>query len=70
MQDHWKTVDPWDNRRYYGNMYMQDLGQEKAASVMGLYCVLSMWPIRNNYTTYTTIMYPKEFTIESFDVYK
>ena len=69
MQDHWKSVDPWDNRRYYGNLYLQALGQKAGASLVGLYSILSEWPICNDYTTSTTIMHPKDYTMQSYDVY-
>ena len=48
----------YDNRRYYGNKYMKEAGQEKAATMDGLYAVLSKWPIRNDGTTYTSLMHP------------
>ena len=69
IQDNWKAVDPYDDRRFYGNLYMKSIGQEYAASVTGLYAVLRTWPVRNNYTTYTAIMHPESFTMQSYDVY-
>ncbi|XP_065911748.1 N-acylethanolamine-hydrolyzing acid amidase-like [Dysidea avara] len=67
--DHWKPVDPWDNRRHYGNEYMYLLGRSQAASASGLLEVLGRWPIRNNGTAYTTIMCPITQDIHSFNVY-
>ena len=69
LQDHWKPVDPYDNRRYYGNHYMQYLGQ-KAVSMDEVYHVLSTWPVCNKYTTYTTLMSPANFTLTGYDVYE
>ena len=59
----------YDNRRYYGNKYMKEAGQEKTATMDGLYAVLSKWPIRNDGTTYTSLMNPKTFEMYSYDVY-
>lgn len=67
--DHWKPVDPRDNRRYYGNKYMSELGQNQAATMAGLLQILGKWPLRNNGTAYTTIMCPSTLNIHSFDVY-
>jgi len=69
LQDHWKPVDPWDNRRHYGNEYMKLLGRSRAASISGLSDVLRRWPIENNGTAYTTIMCPSTQDIHSFNVY-
>lgn len=69
FQDHWKPVDPYDNRRYYGNHYMQYLGQ-KVVSMDEVYHVLSTWPVCNKYTTYTTLMSPANFTLTGYDVYE
>lgn len=69
IQDHWKPVDPWDNRRYYGNRYMRELGQSQAATMDGLLQVLGEWPLRNNGTAYTTVMCPSSLNIRSFDVF-
>ena len=69
LQDFWKQPKPYDNRRYYGNKYMRESGQENAASMDGLFSVLSRWPIRNNETTYTSLMYPQKFVMNSYNVY-
>lgn len=69
LQDFWKQPKPYDNRRYYGNEYMKEAGQENAASMDGLFSVLSRWPIRNNETTYTSLMYPQKFEMNSYNVY-
>ena len=69
LQDHWKEPKSYDNRRYYGNEYMRATGQERAASMDGLFSVLSKWPVRNNDTTYTSLMNPKQFKMSSYDVY-
>ena len=69
IQDHWKSVEPYDNRRHYGNLYMQAIGRDSAASMSGLYSVLSKWPLSNSYTTYTAVMNPKTRAMESYDVY-
>lgn len=69
IQDHWKAVDPYDDRRFYGNLYMKSIGQEHAASMTGLYAVLITWPVRNNTTTYTAVMHPGSFAMHSYDVY-
>lgn len=69
MQDHWKTPVPYDNRRKFGIEYMDALGEDEAASLAGLKQVLSMWPLRNNLTSYTTLMIPDQFHIQSYVVY-
>ena len=69
FQDLWKEPKSYDNRRYYGNEYMKAAGQEIAASMDGLFSVLSKWPVRNNGTTYTSLMNPKNFEMNSYDVY-
>lgn len=48
---------------------MKAAGQAVAASMDGLYSVLSKWPIRNEGTSYTTMMNPKTFEMDSYDVY-
>lgn len=69
LQDHWKMPLPYDNRREYGIKYMEALGEDNAASTQGLLHVLSLWPLRNNLTTYTTLMTPGEFYMQSFIIY-
>lgn len=68
IQDLWKPVDPYDNRRYYGNHYMQYMGQE-SLSMSAVEQVLSTWPVWNNYTTYTALMSPAHYTLAGYDVY-
>ena len=48
---------------------MKAAGQAVAASMDGLYSVLSKWPIRNEGTSYTSMMNPKTFEMDSYDVY-
>ncbi len=48
---------------------MESVGQEAAAQFDGLLSVLSTWPLTNSYTSYTAVMMPGEFDMESFDVY-
>ena len=48
---------------------MRAAGQGVAASMDGLYSVLSKWPVKNNGTSYTTVMNPKTFEMDSYDVY-
>ena len=48
---------------------MRAAGQESAASIDGLFSVLSKWPVRNNDTTYTSLMNPKQFEMNSYNVY-
>ncbi|XP_064402990.1 N-acylethanolamine-hydrolyzing acid amidase-like [Halichondria panicea] len=67
--DRWKQPDANDNRRVYGHLYMESVGQEAAAQFDGLLSVLSTWPLTNSYTSYTAVMMPGEFDMESFDVY-
>lgn len=69
FQDLWKEPKSYDNRRYYGNEYMKAAGQAVAASMNGLYSVLSKWPLRNEGTSYTSMMNPKTFEMVSYDVY-
>ena len=69
FQDQWKEPRPYDNRRYYGNEYMKAAGQAAAASMDGLYSVFSKWPIRNEGTSYTSMMDPKNFKMVSYNVY-
>lgn len=69
FQDLWKEPESYDNRRYYGNEYMREAGQDVAASMDGLYSVLSKWPVRNNGTSYTSLMNPKTFEMDSCNVY-
>ena len=69
VQDHWEPTYKYDNRRYYGNMYMRNLGQEKGATMDGLLEVLTKDPIQNQYTSITVVMCPWSQEIRSFDVY-
>ncbi len=69
FQDRWKQPDADDNRRLYGQLYMDSVGQEAAAQFDGLLSVLSTWPLTNSYTSYTAVMIPRRFDMESFDVY-
>ena len=69
FQDRWKQPDANDNRRVYGHLYMESVGQEAAAQFDGLLSVLSTWPLTNSYTSYTAVMMPGEINMESFDVY-
>ena len=48
---------------------MKAAGQAAAASMDGLYSVFSKWPIRNEGTSYTSMMDPKNFEIVSYNVY-
>ena len=68
-QDHWEAPYKYDNRRYYGNMYMHHIGQEEGATMDGLLEVLTKDPIQNRYTSITVVMCPKSQEIQSFDVY-
>lgn len=69
FQDRWKQPDADDDRRYYGNLYMNSVGQIAAAQFDGLLSILSTWPLTNSYTSYTAVMMPGEYDMESFDVY-
>lgn len=69
MQDHWKQPLPYDNRREYGIKYMDALGEDDGASTKGLLHVLTLWPVRNNLTSYTTLMVPGEFYMQSYVIY-
>lgn len=69
IQDRWKKPDSDDDRRFYGNLYMRSVGQKSAAQYDGLFSILSTWPLRNSYTTYTSVMMPGELAMKSFDVY-
>lgn len=69
LQDHWKQPEPYDNRRGYGLTYLNELGQDKAATAEGLMSVLAKWPIRNNYTSSSAFMVPGEFHMESYIIY-
>ncbi len=69
IQDRWKEVDPDDNRRFYGNLYMKSVGRESAACSEGLLSVLSTWPLTNDLSSYTAVMTPGQLNMESFDVY-
>lgn len=67
--DRWKQPDADDDRRFYGNLYMNSVGQAAATQFDGLLSILSTWPLTNSYTSYTTMMVPGKFKMESFDVY-
>ncbi len=69
FQDNWKKVDPDDNRRFYGNLYMQSVGRNSAATYDGLLSILSTWPLTNDLSSYTSLMMPGELNMKSFDVY-
>ena len=58
----------YDNRRYYGNQYIQALGQEKASTFNGLLSVLTTWPVQNSFTIYTTLMYPEQYVMKGYNI--
>ena len=47
---------------------MQALGQEKASTFNGLLSVLTTWPVQNNFTFYTTLMYPEQYLMKGYCV--
>lgn len=53
--DHWAPPPPGDDRRDPGNRAMRALGQSGVGPA-GLYRVLSVAPVLNQNTTYTTVM--------------
>lgn len=69
FQDHWKPPQSDDDRRYYGNLYMQTMGQKEASTMAGMYAILRSWPVANLYTTYTCLMKPKTETIEAYNIF-
>ena len=68
LQDHWKPVYPYDDRRTYGNKYMQALGRAAAASFPGLLEVLTRWPVQNDLTTHTALMCPRNSSMTAYIV--
>lgn len=68
-KDHWKSPQSDDDRRHYGNLYMQTAGQKEATTMTGMYTILQSWPVANTYTTYTCLMKPRTNTIEAFNVF-
>jgi N-acylethanolamine-hydrolysing acid amidase len=67
--DHWKPTYKYDNRRYYGNEYMKNLGQKNGATTDGLKSVLTTSPVQNRFTSLTVLMCPKSQSIESYNVF-
>ena len=53
--DHWEPPPPFDDRRYPGEMCMDEIGS-KGVQWYSLYNVLNGIPNRNRLTTYTTLM--------------
>ena len=62
-------MPPSDNRRMYGNKYMQQLGQNVGASMAGLLDVLFTWPLNNPYTMELALMYPRGYVLQAFQVF-
>ncbi|XP_065178544.1 N-acylethanolamine-hydrolyzing acid amidase-like [Sycon ciliatum] len=67
--DHWREPVAYDNRRKYGNEYMTQLGRQSASTYDGLVSVLNTWPVRNNETTWTSLMSAKTGHITTYVVY-
>lgn len=67
--DYWDKAPAKDDRRSYAHKYLQTLGQDNAASLSGIYSVLSQWPVWNRFTTYTALMNPAKYEIHGYDVY-
>eukprot|EP00929_Paragymnodinium_shiwhaense_P037383 TRINITY_DN19929_c0_g1_i1.p1 TRINITY_DN19929_c0_g1~~TRINITY_DN19929_c0_g1_i1.p1 ORF type:complete len:420 (+),score=79.09 TRINITY_DN19929_c0_g1_i1:87-1346(+) len=56
--DHWQPDNIDDPRRSEGERVMKQLGQQRAASLLGLYAALSDYPVHNPHTVYTALMNP------------
>lgn len=54
--DRWLPDDPTDPRRTASEKLLQHLGAEEGTSQLGLFAVLSAYPVKNPHTAFTAIM--------------
>lgn len=67
--DHWKPAPPNDNRRDYGIKYMNNMGRD-GVNANSILSVLSIWPLNNNDTCYTTIMMQDKISMKTYIRFK
>lgn len=64
--DHWTPDNEGDPRRTAAETLLRQVGQDEAASQLGLYAVASAFPVHNPHTAYTAVMSAKTGDFHAF----